>query len=56
MIDLVLRSDIVEHFSCISTEHRTETILRSEDDMGHLAREGVSKAIVRPGAYYLNRT
>lgn len=56
MIDLVLRSDIVEHFVCLSTEHRTETTLRSEDDKGHLVREGDSEAIVRPEAYYLNRT
>ena len=44
MIDFGLRSDIVEHFVCLST------------DTGHLAREGVSEAIVRPEAYYLNRT
>ena len=56
MIDFGLRSDIVEHFVCLSTEHRTETTQSSEDDTGHLAREGVSEAIVRPEAYYLNRT
>lgn len=56
MIDLVLRSDKVEYFVCLSTEQRTKTSLRLEYNTGHLAREGVSGTIVRPETYSLNRT
>lgn len=37
MIDLVLCSDIVKHFVCLSVKYMTETTLRSEDNKGYLA-------------------